>query len=177
MFPDKKKCAVLRGHLFSFVFSAFSINKCASCDQARKWELCEATSFCVHVVFLMVCYLCRCVISCVVSCFDGGRSCRHVVNLKGRRRTDAQLIQVDVNQVGWLRRPCPQRPSRKKLKWGGAEHENVDTEKRNSRKQIKLNVWLGWMATKTTPATATQEETRIWEAEHKKVEHEKKEHN
>lgn len=45
---------------------------------------------CVHVVFLMVCYLCRCVISCVVSCFDGGRSCRHVVNLKGRRGKDAQ---------------------------------------------------------------------------------------
>ena len=33
------------------------------------------------------------------------------------------------------------------------------------------------MIAKTMPATATQEETKIWEAEHKKVENEKKEHN
>jgi hypothetical protein len=32
--------------------------------------------------------------------FDEGRSCRHAVKLKGRRRNDAQLINVNVNEVG-----------------------------------------------------------------------------
>ena len=115
---------------------------------------------CVRAMFLMVWFCCRCVVSCLVSCFDDRRSYRHVVDLKGRRRKDAQLIKVHVNYSldGCEVRARNGRPGDTKL--NEAKHKNAGTEKGKAYKQLKLNFSPGWMATKTTPAAAIKEEPK-----------------
>jgi hypothetical protein len=115
---------------------------------------------CVRAMFLMVWFCCRCVVSFLVSCFDDRRSYRHVVDLKGRRRKDAQLIKVHVNYSldGCEVRARNGRPGDTKL--NEAKHKNAGTEKGKAYKQLKLNFSPGWMATKTTPDAAIEEEPK-----------------
>jgi hypothetical protein len=66
----------------------------------------------------------------------------------GKRNT-RKLIKVNVNYVGWLRRPCPQRPSRKKQtierrttqesRKGKKEHMQADESTKNDRARGNSN--------------------------------------